>query len=180
MSPQVSAPARLGARVYGFSICIVLPLVGIVLLSVGLSAVLSFAVLPVVDALDSIDWIPAEASIEEARLRPSSIPFDPLDTIEVRYRYRHQDRLIESAHYDPHRGMSTRRAGREAVAALREDPSVTVWVNPADPHDARVRRSLRWTVVLIALPSLVLSFLGALMVFGGMVAWNGGWARQSQ
>jgi len=149
------------------------PLLGVCLLTMGLLGLVSYALMPVCDALRSRDWRPVSAAVETvAVLPPLSRLHPPLDALTIRYRYSFADVEYSGDRFDPHAGLYLHSASEAVLAELRESPEIVVWVNPGDPKDAMVRRDLRWSVLLFFVPALAMSVAGALLLFAGMLAWN--------
>jgi uncharacterized protein DUF3592 len=164
-----SARVTLGAVV----IRVGLPVLGVALLMAGLLGIVSYGVLPSVDALRSRDWQPVEASIDYVGLRlPPSRLHPNLDAVEIRYRYFAAGAEHSGVRYDPHDGQYSRPLSQEVFARLQSAGTIAVWVNPADPDDAMVSRELRWPVLFFTLPALALALAGGLMLFAGMLAWS--------
>jgi len=167
------APSLLRIRLAGMVVRVGFPLLGACLLTLGMLGLVSFAVLPAFDALRSRDWQPVPAVLETvAVLPPSSRLHPPLDLLEIRYRYTIGDVEYSDDRFDPHTGLYLHSASLAVLAEMRASPEIVVWVNPADPAEAMVRRDLRWPVLLFAVPALMMALTGGLMVFAGMLAWN--------
>lgn len=166
-------PSVLRIRLAGMVVRIGLPLLGACLLTLGILGLVSFALLPAVEALRSRDWRPVTAVLEAVAVQPPpSRLHPPLDALEVRYRYTIADVEYSDDCFDPHLGLYLRSASPAVLAELRASPEIVVWVNPADPAEAMVRRNLRWQVLLFAVPALMMALTGGLLVFAGMLAWN--------
>ncbi|CAI07692.1 hypothetical protein ebA2790 [Aromatoleum aromaticum EbN1] len=173
MSPIRQLPPSPLAAFRTVALGIGLPLIGVGLLMVGLLGVVSYGVLPSVESLRSRSWQPVEASIESVSLQgPPSSLHPPLDSVQIRYRYRVGDVDHDGIRYDPHDGQYARDSSQAIVAGLQASPRITVWVNPSDPDDAMVFRELRWGVFLFTFPALALALAGGLMLFAGMLAWS--------
>lgn len=167
------APSLLRIRLASIVVRIGFPLFGACLLALGILGLVSFAVLPTFEALRSSDWRPVPAVLETAALRPpTSRLHPPLDTLEIRYRYTIGDIEYSDDCFDPHTGLYLHSVSQAVLAELRASPEIVVWVNPANPAEAMVRRDLRWPVLLFAVPALAMALLGGLLVFTGMLAWN--------
>lgn len=154
-------------------VCVFLPLVGVALLVSGLVGVVSFGVLPLVEALRMRSWIPVPAMVEEVGLRVPDWPIrGPLELLDIRYRYEHAGTTHEGRRYDSHDGLIPAKAGRLALAELKATPAITVWVHPRAPAEAIVSRGVRWQILALALPALSLAVAGGAMVYWGMAAWR--------
>ncbi|NMG75786.1 DUF3592 domain-containing protein [Aromatoleum diolicum] len=167
------APSSLRVRLASLVIRVGVPLLGVTLLILGLLGLVSFAVLPAFEALRSRDWQPVPAVLETVAVQPPpSRLHPPLDAVAVRYRYTIGG--IDYAYdcFDPHAGLYLHKASSEVLAELRASREIVVWVNPANPAEAMARRDLRWPVLLFSLPALLMSLIGGLLVFAGMLAWN--------
>ncbi|MCK0510196.1 DUF3592 domain-containing protein [Aromatoleum buckelii] len=173
MSPIRLLPSSPLAAFRAVALGIGLPLLGVGLLMAGLLGVVSYGVLPFMESLRSRHWQPVEAAIESVSLHaPPSSLHPPLDSVQIRYRYRVGDADHDGMRYDPHDGQYARDSSQSIVAGLQASPRITVWVNPSDPDDAMVFRELRWAVFLFTFPALALALAGGLMLFAGMLAWN--------
>lgn len=161
--------AALGA----IAIRVGLPLIGVALLMTGLLGVVSYAVLPTIDALRARDWQPVEATVQSVSLVPAvSELHPPLDTVEIRYTYKVDGAEHAGLRFDPHGGQYAQPEASEVFSKLKTTPQITVWVNPDDANDAMVLAELRVPVVLLAVPAFGLALVGGLLLFTGMLAWN--------
>ncbi len=169
-------------RLLEAAIRVVLPSAGIVLLVAGLMGLVSFAGMPLLEAVRCRQWIPVPAQLEKVEvLPPDFVRSRPLPALAVRYRYHYENADFTGERHDLHHGLDTAGEMLRRLEQLNDSPSVTAWVNPKTPEQSMLERSLHWTVVALALPAGVLTLLGAILVFAGMVAWNDwrpGW-RQS-
>lgn len=165
-SPLSNAFAAIGARIG-------LPLIGVTLLMTGLIGVVSYGVLPTIDAVRSRAWQPVEATIESVSVTPPVSRFHPqLETVEIRYGYTVDGNLHTGVRYDPHNGQYAPAQSSEVLASLKTSPKITVWVDPDRPSDAMALRELRLPVLLFTVPALGLALAGGMMLFGGMRSWN--------
>lgn len=163
----------LRARVLDVAVRALLPLVGIAVLTSGLVGVLTFAVLPLVEALASRNWIPVQANVISVQVsRPHIVIPLPVDVVEVRYRYAFAEREYVATQFGPHGGLESRKKSRAFVDAAMPGATITIWGHARDPARAMVQRELNWQLVALALPALLLCGLGFLMVLAGMMIWN--------
>jgi len=150
-----------------------LPLIGVALLMTGLIGVVSYGVLPTIDAWSSRHWQPVEATIESVSLSPPPSRFHPrLETLDIRYEYTVDGTAHVGTRYDPHSGQYAHPQNSEILASLKTSPKITVWVDPENPEDAMVLRELRLPVLVFVVPALGLALAGGLMLFTGMLSWN--------
>ncbi|ANQ86944.1 DUF3592 domain-containing protein [Azoarcus olearius] len=149
------------------------PLVGVSLLVAGVLGVVSFGVLPMVDAMRSRQWLPVEARLEWVRAEPAApMRIRPLPAIRVSYQYSYGGADYVGRRTDLHHGLNTPAAVARRLSEVRESEPLVAWVNPAAPEQAMLDRSIHVAVVVLALPSALLALVGGLAVFLGMVAWN--------
>lgn len=173
MPPNEQLSSPLSSALILFAARVGLPLIGLALLMTGLLGVVSYGVLPILDAARSNDWQPVEASIESVALSPAVPGFHPqLETVEIRYAYTVDGEVRAGTRYDPHGGQYAMPQGAEVLASLKTSPRITVWVDPEEPQDAMVLRGVRLPVLLFAVPALGLALAGGLMLFVGMLSWN--------
>lgn len=151
----------------------VLPLLGVMLLMAGLLGVVSFAVVPLADAMRTRDWTPVAATLEWARLEPPApVRIRPLPALAVRYNYSFGGNAFVGLRSDLHFGLNTASALQGRLREIEDGRGLIAWVNPGAPSQAVLDRSLHWGVMIWALPSALFALIGALLVFVGMVAWN--------
>jgi hypothetical protein len=163
----------LGALLGAFAVRVGLPLIGVALLMTGLLGVVSYGVLPALEALRSRNWQPVEASVESAGLSmPVSRLHPRLDTVEIQYRYFVGETPYRGVRYDPHEGQYAPEISGEILAHLRTSPQITVWVNPDNPAEALVLRDLRLPVLILTVPAFGMALAGGLMLFTGMLSWS--------
>jgi hypothetical protein len=152
---------------------IVLPFLGILLLVAGLMGVVSFAAMPLAEAMRSRQWVPVPAHVEHIQVMPADLMRNrPLPQLQVEYRYRYEGTWYTGDRHDLHHGLDTEKAMDARLAKLEDGEPGTAWVNPKAPEQSMMDRSLHWPVVALALPAAVVAVLGGLLVFAGMVAWN--------
>ncbi len=160
-------------RLFEAAIRVVLPVVGIALLVFGLMGVVSFAAMPLLEAVRCRQWVPVSAQLERVEvLSPDFVHNRPLPMLTVRYRYRYENTDFTSDRHDLHHGLDTTDGMSMRLVQLNDSPSITAWVNPNIPEQSMLERSLHWSVLVLALPSGLLVLVGAILVFAGMVAWN--------
>lgn len=151
----------------------VLPLLGVMMLMSGLLGVVSFTVVPVVDAMRSRQWTPVAATLEWARVEPPAPGrIRPLPALEVRYSYRFAGADFVGQRNDLHFGLNSAAAVQRRLREIEDGRALVVWVNPEAPTQAMLDRSLHWGVMVWTLPSALFALVGGLLVFVGMVAWN--------
>lgn len=173
MPPNEQLSSPLSSALNLFAVRVGLPLIGLALLMTGLLGVVSYGVLPVIDAARSRDWKPVEAMVESVALSPAVPGFRPqLETLEIRYGYIVDGEVHAGTRYDPHAGQYPIPESSEVLASLKTSPRITVWVDPDEPQDAMVLRAVRLPVMLFAVPALGLALVGGLMLFVGMLSWN--------
>lgn len=166
-----ATPLRL--RIARVALRTVVPIVGVILMIAGMLGVVTFAVLPAFEALDSRDWEQVEAKVESVvLLPPPSRVHPPLSSLKVAYRFERHGISYEGFRTDPHVGMNSWTRGSEMLERLKAAPVVSVWVDPADPSESMLDRELRWPVLMFAIPALGLLLVGGIMVFAGMLSWN--------
>lgn len=176
--PTPDASLSLRARVTALCLRVCFPLAGVFLLTLGLLGLLSYGVLPLADAWRARNWQPVPAVLEHVALRPETSPLHPpLDSVQVVFRYQAAGAEHVGQRLDPHDGRFPRSHGNAVIDVLRGQAELVAWVNPADPAEAMLARELRWTVLVFALPALAMMVVGALLLFGGMLAWNNVAAR---
>lgn len=170
---RIASPLPLRLRSVDIAVRFLLPLIGVALLSAGLVGVVSFALFPLVDALSSRDWIAVPARVERVEIHPVTlfVPL-PFDRIEVRYVYSHDGRAFESSRFGPHQDIEGRRRSAAFVERVRQDRDVTVWVDGNAPHRATLHRKINWVVFALTIPSLIFTFLGAVLVLASMMLWS--------
>lgn len=155
------------------TIRVVFPLLGVALLVSGLFGVVSFGVLPLVDAMRSRQWTPVPATLEAVRLAPAQLLRNrPLPAFEVRYRYQFDGADFVGTRFDLHNGVDHRGAVKAHIARLPVGTELTAWVNPNSPDQAMLQRSLNWPLLGLVLPFGAIGLIGGLFLLGGMVAWN--------
>ncbi|QDF99196.1 hypothetical protein CJ010_22965 [Azoarcus sp. DD4] len=163
---------------------VALPLLGVVLLVAGLLGVVSFGVVPTLDAMRSRQWTPVVATLDWARIEPATVARSrPLPTLAVRYSYRYGGVDFVGRRNDLHFGLDTPSAVQARLRQVEDGRALTAWVNPAAPEQAMLDRSLHWGVLLLSIPAALVALIGGLLVFGGMVAWNDWrplWRRQPE
>lgn len=141
--------------------------VGAILLVVGSVPVTAVGVLPLRDWVRSRDWVPTPATIEMARSSVSRSgkggrSWHP----EVLYRYAWKGELHRSSRIGL--GEKSSESGTQRfVADHPVGSSTTCLVNPGDPTEALLDRSLSWWT-LLSLP------FGLFHVFG-LLLWRAGW-----
>ncbi|MDT3671517.1 MAG: DUF3592 domain-containing protein [Aromatoleum sp.] len=174
MPPNEQLSSPLSSALILFVVRVGLPLIGLALLMTGLLGVVSYGVLPVIDAARSHDWKPVEATVESVAVSPPPVSgFHPqLETLEIRYGYIADGEVHVGARYDPHGGQYAIPESSEVLASLKTSPRITVWVDPDEPQDAMVLRAVRLPVLLFAVPALGLALVGGVMLFLGMLSWN--------
>ncbi|WP_332672120.1 DUF3592 domain-containing protein [Aromatoleum sp.] len=173
MPPNEQLSSPLSSALTLFAVRVGLPLIGLALLMTGLLGVVSYGVLPVIDAARSRDWQPVEASVESVALSPPVSGFHPqLETVEIRYGYTVNGEVHAGTRYDPHSGQYAHPESGEVLAGLKTSPKITVWVDPDNPQDAMILRAVRLPVLLYVVPALGLALAGGVMLFVGMLSWN--------
>lgn len=163
----------LRARVLDIAVRLLVPLVGIGLLTAGLVGVTTFAVLPFVEALASRNWVPVAASVENVELGPPRVAIPmALDVVSVRYHYEFDGRQYVATQFGPHGGLESHSRSLLFAESAAPGASITVWVDGANPARAMVHRDLNWRLIALSLPALLLCGVGFLMVLVGMMIWN--------
>lgn len=173
MSPNDAAPSW---RMRLLVLCLRLgvPLVGISVLTLGLFGLLSYGLLPVAESMRMRDWHAVPAMLEQVAVRPgASSLLPPFDTVEVRFRYQGGGVTRTGRRFDVHEGRVLRSQAATIASDLKPERPLTVWVDPDDPAQAVMRREVRWDVLAFVLPALAMLVTGGMMLFVGMVAWNG-------
>ncbi|MEN9732130.1 MAG: hypothetical protein RLZ45_125 [Verrucomicrobiota bacterium] len=137
---------------------------------VGTIAVTILGVLPLRDRARSRDWIPTPATIEMSRVVVSSshkgrTSHHP----EVLYRYLWKGELHRSSTIGGW-GIRAESGTRKFVADHPVGSTTTCFVNPKDPTEAIMDRSLSWWM-LLSLPFC------AFLAFGVML-WRAGWRKR--
>lgn len=169
-----SAATSLRVRCTAFCLRLGVPLVGVILFTLGLLGLLSFGLLPVLESLHMRAWLAVPAQLEAVSVRPHATPLlPPFDTLEVVYRYELDGVQRSGRRYDVHDGRALASDAGMIAGQLRTEGKLRVWVDPDEPANAVIRRDPRWGVIVFALPALAMMVAGGLMLFVGMVAWNG-------
>ena len=154
-----------------FRLC--LPVCGAGLLAAGVVGVVTFALVPLNHWNQARAYVPVAAIVEHVQVMPlrRRLPL-PLDYVELRYRYEIDGQTYRASRYGPHGGLVGRTELANFTEAVHEFPSVRIWVHPLRAERAMVARGLHWPVVGLAIPALVMCFLGAIMVLVSMLIWN--------
>ena len=134
---------------------------------VGTVAVMALGVIPMRNHVRSRDWVPTPATIEMSRVIVSQSQkggrsYHP----EVLYRYLWKGELHRSSTIGGW-GMRSESGTRKFVANHPVGSSATCFVNPKDPTESVMDRSLSWWM-LLSLPFC------AFPAFGVML-WRAGW-----
>ena len=146
-----------------------MPLLGGFLLAVGVLGVVTFALLPAVEAIGCRTWEPAEAIVDEFRVDDAGLLLPvPIRRISLTYHYKWTGDDHQGDRFGPHGGL---------IGGLPEEPiepgdEIVVWVNPANPSQALVSRDFQWPLFAIGLVSLSAALVGGFAVFLGMVMMN--------
>ena len=140
---------------------------GTIPILVGTVAVMALGVIPIRNLLRSRDWVPTPATVEMSRVLVSQSQkggrsYHP----EVLYRYSWKGELHRSSNIGGW-GMRSESGTRKFVADHPVDSRTTCFVNPQDPTEAILDRSLSWWI-LLSLPFC------AFPAFG-MMLWRAGW-----
>lgn len=140
---------------------------------VGMGFLVLGMVPAVIDAVRMRQWEPVPAQVLEARLASSrSSNGNTTSRVHARYRYAVAgstytgDRVAVSNMAD-NLGDFWYQLGWQLKSAQQQGKPVTAWVNPADPTEAVLDRSLRWP--LLGFWAIFLVVFGG--VGGGMLAW---------
>lgn len=173
MSPN-DAASPMGKRLLALSLRLSVPLVGICVLTLGLFGLLSYGVLPAVESMSMQGWHAVPVRLERVVVRPG-MPglLPPFDTVEVAYRYEAGGVERTGRRLDVHDGRAVRSQAAAIAAALQMQGALSAWVHPDDPLQVVMRREPRWDVLVFVLPALAMLVAGGVMLFVGMVAWNG-------
>lgn len=174
MAPKHAVPP-LRVRVAALCLRLGVPLAGVFLLTLGLLGLLSWGVLPALEAWSARDWQGVPATLQRVTVRPHEgglLP--PFDTVEVSYRYRIGGVERVGRRLDVHDGRAVATQAALIAEALRGEVGLRAWIDPADPTRALIRREPRWDVVVFVLPALAMIVAGGVLLFVGMVAWQGG------
>lgn len=174
MAPKDAAPP-LHVRAAALCLRLSVPLAGVFLLTLGLLGALSWGLLPVMEAWSARHWQRVPATLQQVTVHAQADGLlSPFNTVEVSYRYRIEGVERVGRRLDVHDGRAV--GGRAAVIAeaVRGEAGLRVWVDPANPARALIRRELRWDVVVFVLPALGMIVAGVVLLFAGMVAWQGG------
>ncbi|MGB0514336.1 MAG: DUF3592 domain-containing protein, partial [Wenzhouxiangellaceae bacterium] len=129
---------------------------------------------------DARDWQPVPATVLEANLDVSQGTDSSTYRVEARYRYRFNDRILESDRVDFHSGADNigdyhRQMYRRLNAARQSGEPVTAWVDPDDPSSAVLRRELRWGLLgFMMLFPLIFGGVAVALIFG----WRAGRGRK--
>lgn len=160
------------------AIRVVFPLLGVTMLVSGFSGVLSFGVMPLFDAMRSREWTPVSATLIDARVEPANVLRSrPLPAIKLEVSYTFQGEAYVGSRYGLHDGFAAGDVAEARVQALRARESLVAWVNPQNPRDALLDRSLDWQLFIMVVPFAAVGMVGGVLLLGGMVAWNEGWRR---
>lgn len=146
---------------------------GSIFFLVGLGFVVLGLVPTVVDSVRMRQWEPVKAQLLEARLQSSrSSKGGTTYRAHATYRYvvngeTHVGRRVAVSNTADNIGDFWYRLGRQLEYAREHDQVVTAWINPADPADAVLDRSLRWP--LLGFWSVFVVVFGGIGV--GLLAW---------
>lgn len=152
---------------------IVFPLLGTALLVAGVSGVIHFGILPLLDAMQSRQWEAVEAKVVSVQTVPADLIYNrPLPRLEVSFQYEHAGVTLLASRYDLHYGFDHKEALVRKRADLAPGASVTAWVNPKAPGEAMLERSINWPLLALMVPYAAIALVGGLLLLGGMVAWN--------
>lgn len=170
---RIAPPLPLRLRAIDIAVRLLLPLIGVALMSAGLVGLVSFTLMPIADALSSRNWIEVTAVVERAEIEPVSliVPL-PLNRVQVSYTYVHAGRVYESTRFSPQQNFESRRRSTALVAGLQQNPRTTVWVDGNAPKRATLHRTTSWVVFALAIPALIFTFLGAVLVLASMMLWS--------
>lgn len=78
----------------------------------------------------------------------------------VRYHYDFGDEVYASTRFGIHSELDDGDVLRRTAAHLYQKQQITVWVNPDNPTEALMDRSVHWTGMLVSIPALVLLITG--------------------
>ncbi|MGL1833691.1 DUF3592 domain-containing protein [Rhodocyclaceae bacterium SMB388] len=170
---RIAPPLPLRLRAIDIAARLLLPLIGVALMSAGLVGLVSFTLMPLAEALSSRNWIEVTAQVERAEIEPVRliVPL-PLNRVQVSYTYVHAGRVYESTRFSPQQNFESRRRSNALVAGLQQNPRTTVWVDGNAPQRATLHRTTSWVVFAMAFPSLIFTFFGAVLVLASMMLWS--------
>lgn len=140
---------------------------------VGLGFLLLAVVPTVVDSLRMRQWEPVAAQLVDARLQASRNSEGTIThRVHATYRYvidgqTHVGQRVAVSNTADNVGDFWYQLGWRLESAHRQGKPVTAWVNPANPTDAVLDRSLRWP--LLGFWALFIAIFGG--VGTGLLAW---------
>lgn len=129
-------------------------------------------------AWEARNWQPVQADVHSAQLATHQSSGGATYQVQARYRYRVAGKDYESTRIgldvpgqsdnvdDWHRKW----AGR-LQSAKAQGQGITVWVNPGDPSQVLVDRSIRWPLLIFRLP-FALVFTGVALVAAGFFLYT--------
>ncbi|MEW6481035.1 MAG: DUF3592 domain-containing protein [Pseudomonadota bacterium] len=146
---------------------------GSIFFLVGLGFLLLAVVPTVVDSLRMRQWEPVAAQLVDARLQASRNSEGTIThRVHATYRYvidgqTHVGQRVAVSNQADNIGDFWYQLGWRLESAHRQGKPVTAWVNPANPTDAVLDRSLRWP--LLGFWALFIAIFGG--VGTGLLAW---------
>lgn len=166
-------PTTLRLKAVEIVLRVLLPLIGILLLSAGVVGVMSFGVLPLFErpGVGGRQSVRATVTDHRAVAAIRVLPI-PVDRIEVRYTYVIDGQHFEGSNYGAHRGLESRDRSVAFSALVQAHPQIVVWVDPYNPTRAVVRRELNWRLFAYTIPALAMVLVGGMMVLTSMLVWN--------
>lgn len=141
---------------------------GVVFLLVGLAVVAAMLVVPTWHWVRSRSWAPATATVEMSRsIITRASKGGRSHHPAVLYRYEWDGRVHKSSRISAGAGRGGEAWTTMFVGSHPVGSATTCWVNPSDPTEAVLERSLSWWMVL-GVPFCVFPVLGVTL-------WRAGW-----
>lgn len=138
-------------------------------------AVISFALMPLIEYVRTHDWRETPATLEAFSWQDNGRGLARLfPAVNVRYRYVIDDTAYFGTRFGVHGGVERdrERVSQRYGSALKAGSVIQVWVDPGNPDRALMMRSLDWRLVALGFPALMACVLGALMIVLGMMSWT--------
>jgi hypothetical protein len=147
-------------------------------------------VMPMLDGARMRHWIAVPGVLDDISLRASNgeeIPVlggpgvspelkqswmpSGIVKLKVKYHYYVGDQSYDGRRYGLHLSLDDGDAQRYAAARMYRKQEVSVWVNPDNPAESVLDRSLHWGVLMIAIPAAAIALVGLVILFAGVKTW---------
>ncbi len=137
------------------STTILLIMIGLVFFCVGSIDLYSTCIRPLCDWFSSANWTPTPARVVSSQLSRDSFlkSGEPLYGIDIQYVYNINDTTYTGSRYDFFRSeKKSTNIGvekmREIVSSMPPEKEITCLVNPKNPHDSVISRTIPWIYLL--------------------------------